>query len=111
MEQMKERSHGAISASTIYIHGDQTFTIEPGSAPVTVYTKKGVAYHLSENGSSYVHEDNISYEHQDNKALKEIMNLIDTFAELRHTQGHWTYNLKSHEARNAVIAALKGGTK
>ena len=41
-------------------------------------------------------------------SVKELINLIDTFAELRHTQGHWTYNTKSQEARNAVIAALKG---
>ena len=41
-------------------------------------------------------------------SVKELLNLIDTFAELRHTQGHWTYNTKSQEARNAVIAALKG---
>lgn len=42
------------------------------------------------------------------KRLDHLMDVIDTFAEMRHTQGHWTYNLKSHEARNAVIAALKG---
>ena len=39
---------------------------------------------------------------------EEILELIDNFAESRHTQGHWTYNAKSQEARNAVIAALKG---
>lgn len=38
----------------------------------------------------------------------KLLELIDTFAELRHTQGHWTYNTKSKEARNAVIAAIKG---
>ena len=42
-------------------------------------------------------------DHQDN-----LMGLVDNFAEARHTCGHWTYNLKSNEARQKVIAALKG---
>lgn len=41
-------------------------------------------------------------------SVKNILNLIDNFAESRHTQGHWTYNTKSQEARNAVIAVLQG---
>ena len=37
-----------------------------------------------------------------------ILELIDNYAETRHTCGHWTYNLKSNESRQKVIAALKG---
>ena len=37
-----------------------------------------------------------------------LLDLIDDFAETRHTCGHWTYNLKSNEARQRVITALKG---
>ena len=40
--------------------------------------------------------------------LENLLELIDNFAETRHTCGHWTYNLKSNEARQKVIAALKG---
>ena len=40
--------------------------------------------------------------------LESLLELIDNFAETRHTCGHWTYNLKSNEARQKVIAALKG---
>ena len=40
--------------------------------------------------------------------LDSLLELIDNFAETRHTCGHWTYNLKSNEARQKVIAALKG---
>lgn len=40
--------------------------------------------------------------------LDSLMEIIDNFAELRHTCGHWTYNLKCNAAREAVIAALKG---
>ena len=43
---------------------------------------------------------------QDNN--ENLLELIDNFAETRHTCGHWTYNLKSNEARQKVIAALKG---
>ena len=43
---------------------------------------------------------------RDNK--ENLLKLIDNFAETRHTCGHWTYNLKSNEARRKVIAALKG---
>ena len=39
---------------------------------------------------------------------EEILELIDNFAEARHTCGHWSYNLKSNEARQKVINALKG---
>lgn len=37
-----------------------------------------------------------------NKALLE---LIDEYAEARHTCGCWTYNVKTAAARQAVIAA------
>jgi hypothetical protein len=37
-----------------------------------------------------------------------LLELIDNFAETRHTCGHWTYNLKSNESRQKVVAALKG---
>ncbi len=40
--------------------------------------------------------------------LDNLLELIDNFAETRHTCGHWTYNLKSNESRQKVIAALKG---
>ena len=40
--------------------------------------------------------------------LENLLELIDNYAETRHTCGHWTYNLKSNEARQKVIAALKG---
>lgn len=40
--------------------------------------------------------------------LESLLELIDNFAETRHTCGHWTYNLKSNEVRQKVIAALKG---
>lgn len=40
--------------------------------------------------------------------LDSLLDLIDNFAETRHTCGHWTYNLKSSEARQKVITALKG---
>lgn len=40
--------------------------------------------------------------------LDNLLELIDNFAETRHTCRHWTYNLKSNEARQKVIAALKG---
>lgn len=43
---------------------------------------------------------------QDNN--ENLLELIDNFAETRHTCGHWTYNPKSNEARQTVIAALKG---
>ena len=43
---------------------------------------------------------------QDNN--ENLLNLIDNYAETRHTCGHWTYNLKSNESRRKVIAALKG---
>ena len=43
---------------------------------------------------------------QDNN--ENLLELIDNFAETRHTCGHWTYNLKSNESRKKVIAALKG---
>ena len=39
---------------------------------------------------------------------ENLLDLIDDFAETRHTCGHWTYNLKSNEARQRVITALKG---
>lgn len=39
---------------------------------------------------------------------ENLLEIIDNFAETRHTCGHWTYNLKSNEARQKVIAALKG---
>ena len=42
------------------------------------------------------------------KSPEEILELIDNYAETRHTCGHWTYNLKSNESRQKVIAALKG---
>ena len=42
------------------------------------------------------------------KHLDDLMNLIDNFAEVRHTCGLWTYNVKCNEARQKVIAALKG---
>lgn len=42
------------------------------------------------------------------KHLEDVLELIDNFAEVRHTCGHWSYNLKSNEARQKVIAALKG---
>ncbi len=42
------------------------------------------------------------------KSPEEILELIDNFAETRHTCEHWTYNLKSNEARQKIIAALKG---
>ena len=40
--------------------------------------------------------------------LDSLLELIDNYSETRHTCGHWTYNLKSNEARQTVIAALKG---
>lgn len=40
--------------------------------------------------------------------LDNLLELIDNFAETRHICGHWTYNLKSSEARQKVIVALKG---
>ena len=40
--------------------------------------------------------------------MEMILDLIDNYAETRHTCGHWTYNLKSNETRQKVIAALKG---
>ena len=43
-----------------------------------------------------------------NEKLDSLMELIDNFAETRHTCGHWTYNVKCNEARQKVIAALKG---
>lgn len=39
---------------------------------------------------------------------ENLLELIDNFAETRHTCGHWTYNPKSNEALQTVIAALKG---
>ena len=39
---------------------------------------------------------------------ENLLELIDNFAETRHTCGHWTYNLKSNETRQKVITALKG---
>lgn len=39
---------------------------------------------------------------------ENLLEIIDNFAETRHTCGHWTYNLKSNESRQKVIAALKG---
>ena len=42
------------------------------------------------------------------KSPEEILELIDNYAETQHTCGHWTYNLKSNESRQKVIAALKG---
>ena len=39
---------------------------------------------------------------------EEILELIDNYAETRHTCGHWTYNLKSNESRQKVVAALRG---
>ena len=39
---------------------------------------------------------------------ENLLELIDNYAETRHTCGHWTYNLKSNESRKKVIAALKG---
>ena len=41
-------------------------------------------------------------------SLENLLELIDNFAETRHTCGHWTYNVKCNEARQKVIAALKG---
>ena len=41
-------------------------------------------------------------------SLENLLELIDNYAETRHTCGHWTYNLKSNEARQKVITALKG---
>jgi hypothetical protein len=43
-----------------------------------------------------------------NEKLDSLMELIDNFAETRHTCGHWTYSVKCNEARQKVIAALKG---
>lgn len=39
---------------------------------------------------------------------ENLLELIDNYAETRHTCGHWTYNLKSNESRQKVVAALKG---
>ena len=39
---------------------------------------------------------------------ENLLELIDNYSETRHTCGHWTYNLKSNESRQKVIAALKG---
>ncbi len=41
-------------------------------------------------------------------AVSSLMDLIDDYAEARHRAGHWTYNVKSREAREAVQQALMG---
>ncbi len=41
--------------------------------------------------------------------VNPLMDLIDHYAELRHRAGHWTYNEKARDAREAVQQALIGG--
>ena len=51
---------------------------------------------------------NPAYKKIREEKLDSLLELIDNYAETRHTCGHWTYNLKSNETRQKVIAALKG---
>ena len=94
-----------------YKHLDLEETHDAWNRPVFKHSHIDALWSGWKQRAAVAHLDEVIQENSEIHCvvkLENLLELIDNFAESRHTQGHWTYNTKSQEDRNAVIAALKG---
>ncbi len=94
-----------------YKHLDLEETHDAWNRPIFKYSHVDALWSGWKQRAAVAHLEGVIQENSEihcTTNLENLLELIDNFAETRHTCGHWTYNLKSNESRQKVIAALKG---